>query len=300
MAETGTPITGIKEIVYAVMTGGDTSTSTVPTYGTVKSLFKVNQFGFDPAPSQVVGYFDDQSAYVFYSEGEKTITLSGDRLLTAVRAEIYGKTTANGIVQHGANDIPPYIAIGGKYTRGDGSSDYFWFPKVQLASSAMTADTKAATINPQMESITGRILNLTYNGSWFELLNTANASANATTIANWFTAPVYTTGQDLGAVTVTAAAGTAGKIVFTFTKAGGGNITLDQTTFTASNIFVSIDSTGVLVTPTWVFGTGGAGVTQTATASGFTAVKHDYVVTAGVKDVSSVGCTPKAGSVTVV
>jgi len=298
MAETTNPVTGFKDLVYCVMTGGDTSSSVAPVYGPVKSLFKTSQFGVDPAASQVVGYYDDQAAYAWYSEGEKSLTIAGDRLTAAVRAEVYGMTYANGIVSDSSSDNPPYLAIGGKFTRGDGTSDYFWLPKVQLAKSAISADTKAATIAPQNENITGKVLNLAYNGEWRLQVNTADAIVPAGTLTSWFTAPVISTAAAFGAITVAAAAGTAGQIVFTFTKAGG-NTTINPASLTNGNITISIDSSGAIVTPTtWTWGTAG-GATQTLTAAGLTAVKHDYVVTSAIKDINQVACTPKAGSVTV-
>lgn len=299
MAETGSPVIGFKDLVYAVMLSGDTSASVAPVYDTVAPLCKTAKFGYDPAATQVVAYFDDQSAYSFYNEGEKSITLETDHLTTAVKAIIYGQTVVNGVIQSGSADNPPYIAIGGKFTRGDGSSDYFWIPKVQLAKGPVNADTKGATIAPQNDMLTGKILNLTYNGNWMTMVNTAHATVPAATITNWFANPVIAATTDLNALTVTAAAGTTGKIVFTFAKTGGGNVYLNDLTITNSNFIIAIDSTGAIATPTsWTIGASG-GATQLVTANGLTAVKHDFTVN-GVADNYGVKNTIKAGSVTVV
>jgi len=298
MAETGSPVIGFKDLVYAVMTGGDTSASVAPTYGAVASLCKTAKFGYDPAATQVVAYFDDQSAYSFYSEGEKSITLETDHLTTAVKAIIYGQTVVNGVIQSGATDLPPYIAIGGKFTRGDGTFDYFWIPKVQLAKGPVNADTKGASISPQNDALTGKILNLTYNGNWMTMVNSGHATVPAATLSGWFTQPVLAATTDLNALTVTAAAGAAGKIVFTFAKTGGGNVYINDLTVINSNFIISIDSTGAIATPTsWTIGSSGA-ATQIVTANGLTAVKHDFTVN-NVSDNYGVKNTIKAGSVTV-
>jgi hypothetical protein len=165
---------------------------------------------------------------------------------------------------------------------------------------AVTINTKGATIEPQDEAISGKILNLSYNGTRMTMLNTGNPSVPASTISGFFNAPVIEAAVNLNALTVTAAAGAAGTIVFTFAKTGGGNFVLNPASIEKANLIISIDSSGVITNPTWSTPSGTAAATQTLTASGLTAVKHDYVVTNRIKDGFGVGATPKAGSVTVV
>lgn len=292
------PIIGVKNVKYALVTGGDTDTSTVPTYGTVKDLFATAQLGVDPAFSQTTGYYNDSPLYVFSSHGEMSFTLEGDDVFPDNKAELLGMSIANGILVDNVADTPPYAAIGGIITRADGSTEYFWMPKVQFAKGAITVSTKGSSVTPQNDVMNGRVVATVYNGSWRTRIRSNDGSINATTFSNWFNQPVLTSGADLNALSVALSAGTAGKIVCTFTKAGGGNVTINAATLVAPNILFSIDSTGALVTPTVVM-SGQGTASAVATFSGFTAVKHDIVVTSGVKDQNSVGCTNKAGSVTV-
>jgi hypothetical protein len=147
-----------------------------------------------------------------------------------------------------------------------------------------------------LEGRVSDLISTTYAGKFMEKVRSDDPSVATATITNWFTAVGHSTGA-LGAITVAAAAGTAGEVVFTFTKAGG-NTVLDQSTFTDPNIVVFLNSTGAKQVPTWAFGTSG-GVTQTATASGCTAGASSWLVSSEVQDINGIGVTAKGGTVTV-
>lgn len=298
MAEGRTPVVGVTSLYVAKMTTEDTAT-TAPVYDTPVLLMNVKQFGVDPGASQVRYYANDVSLYSFYNEGEKTVTLVGDRLLTSIRSLVYGMTVANGIQEFGSTDVPPYVAIMCSFTRGDGTKDLVCLPKVQLSRSSITVDTKGSEISPQDESLTGSVLNLAYNGLWQTMLNTGNANASSTTISNWFVSPIYSSSQDTSAVTVTAAAGTTGTIVFTFTKANSGTMSINSASLSSTTLPIFLTA-GTIQSPTAYTLATVSGSTQTLTVTGLTAGATSYIVTSGVKDVNGVGVTAKAGQITVV
>jgi len=302
MALTNKPAIGLRKIRYAVMLT-DNAADSVPTYDTIYELPDAIQLSFNPNSSRTNLFADDGIAFTGVSSvGEGTLTLETADLTPDHEARLLGNSYTNGISVLKTSDQPSYIAIGGEMLLDGGTYGYVWFYKVKFSVPTSEDMTKKASIEFRTKTMEGSTLKLNSSqniGAVRIKTRTDDPAVAASFLTGFFTTVPFAS-SDLGAVTVTAAAGTAGKIAFTFTKAGGGNITLNESTFLASNIYVSIDSTGALVTPTWAFAAGGVGATQVATASGFTAVKHDYVVTAGVKDVSGVGCTPKAGSVTVV
>jgi phi13 family phage major tail protein len=282
----------------------DNAADSVPTYDTIYNLPDAIRLSFNPNSSRTNLFADDGIAFTGVSSiGEGTLTLETADLTPDHESRLLGNSYASGASVLKTSDQPAYVAIGGEMLLDTGAYAYVWFYKVKFSVPTSEDTTKGASVEFRTKSMEGSTLKLNSTANLGAVrikTRTDDPAASSTFLANFFTAVPFAS-SDLNAVTVTAAAGTSGKIVFTFTKAGGGNITLNETTFTASNIYVSIDSTGALVTPSgWVFGTGGAAPTQTATASGFTAVKHDYVVTSGIKDASGVGCTAKAGSVTVV
>ena len=303
MALNNKPAIGLRKIRYAVLLT-DNVGDTVPTYDTIYDLPDGIKLSFDPASSRTNLFADDGIAFTGVAAvGEGKLTLETADLTPDHEARLLGNSYTNGASVLKTSDQPVYVAIGGEILLDTGSYGYVWFYKVKFSIPTSEDTTKKASVEFRtrtMEGSTLKLNSINNLGAVRIKTRTDDPAASATFLSGFFTTVPFAS-SDLNAVTVTAAAGTAGKIVFTFTKAGGGNITLNEATFTAANIYVSIDSTGVLVTPSgWVFGAGGVATTQTATASGFTAVKHDYVVTSGIKDASGVGCTAKAGSVTVV
>lgn len=296
---TRAPIIGVRNLKYALITGGDTSTSVPPTYGPVKDLAATAQFGFDPAFSQTTGYYSDAPMYVFTSHGEMSFNMSGDDILPEVEAELCGQAYVNGILADNIGDTPPYVAIGGIFARSDGSREYFWFPKVQFAKGSVTVDTKGVSTSTQNTSMSGRVIPLTYNAQFRTRVRSSDTAKNATVFNNWFNAPVITGSADLGAVTVTAAAGTSGQIVFTFAKAGGANANINSASITSATVSVVLTSGYVVQVPTAYNLAAVSGTTQTLTVTGLTAGASTYLVQ-GVTDVNGVTCTSKAGTVTVV
>lgn len=296
---TRAPVIGVKNLKYALITGGDTSTTVPPTYGTVKDLAATAQFGFDPAFSQTTGYYNDAPLYVFSAHGEMSFTLAGDDVYPEAKAELLGQTYANGILVDDVADTPPYCALGGVFTRSDGTEERFWFPKVQFAKGSITVDTKGSSVTAQNDAMNGRTVALNYNGKFRVRARSNDTALNATTWANWFSAPVYTASQDNGAVTVAAAAGSAGQIVFTFTKAGGGNANMNSASIIYPNIVIALTSGYVIQVPSSYVLAAVSGATQTLTVSGLTAGASTWFVSANVKDVSGIGVTAKMGTTTV-
>lgn len=286
---------GLDSLHYCLVTGDSTTGYTT---GTVYPLVGAKALSYTTAASLVSNFFDDKVGELFESTGEKAITLSVACLLPEDEARITGKTYANGEILEANSDSSPYIAIMGRALMGNGSYGYFTYYKVKFGKPNSEDTTREATPSPRTVTLEGRVADTIYNGVSKSKLRSDDTTIPANRITNYFTAPAFPS-TDLNALTVTAAAGTAGKIVFTFAKTGGGAVNLNTATLIDANIIISIDSTGAIATPTsWTIGTAG-GATQLLTANGLTAVKHDFVVTSNVKDINNIGCTVKAGSVTV-
>jgi hypothetical protein len=147
-----------------------------------------------------------------------------------------------------------------------------------------------------MEGRVAALTSLTYSKKYGEKVRSDDTNVPAATITNWFTAVGHATSAT-GAITVAAAPGTAGQVVFTFTKAGG-NTVMNQGTFRIPKIQIFLNSTGAVQNPTWTFGASG-GATQTATASGNTAGASSWLVSSEIQDVNGIGVTARGGAVTI-
>lgn len=286
---------GLDSLHYALVTGDSSAGYTT---GTVYPLVGAKTLSFNSAASLVSNFFDDKVGELFESTGEKGITMSVAALLPEDEARITGRTYANGEILEKNTDSSPYIAIMGRALMGNGSYGYFTYFKCKFGKPNAEDTTREATPSPRMVTLEGRVADTIYNGVSKSKLRSDDPTIPAGRITGYFNSPVFPS-TDLNALTVTAAAGAAGKIVFTFAKTGGGAVNLNSATLTDANIIISIDSTNAIAVPTsWTLGAGG-GATQLLTANGLTSVKHDFVVTSNVRDVNNIGATVKTGSVTV-
>ena len=285
---------GLDKLYYTLVTS-DTTAGYVT--GTVYPLLGAKTLSYNRAGAISTVFADDLGSEQIESTGEKGLTLSVVDLLPEHEARILGRTYVNGAVQEKASDASPEIAIMGRAKMRGGKYGYFVYYKCTFMKGNSEDATQEASPSPRIVTLEGRVSDLIFNGLSREKVRDDDTNVPVARISAWFTAPSFGS-VDNNALTVTAAPAAAGVIVFTFAKTGGGAVTLNQSTVINGNVIISIDSTGVITAPTWAFGVAG-GATQTATASGLTSVKHDYVVTPSVRDANNIGATAKAGSVTV-
>ena len=278
MAELLKPFIGVKDAVYCLLNSGDTSTTDIPVYdATVYPFTGLIEIGFDPASSAAVLFADDGPSESAETVGEMKITLNVKGLLQADRARLLGHTNANGIMIENASDVSPYIAIGGKRTMAGGASEYFWLPKVQLMKPKADGKTKGASIEYQTPTLEGRVSQLTYNSVYRSRTVTDNATVAAGTLTAWFTAPVISTSADLGALSAVVAKSTT-KATFTFTKVGGGNITLTQANLTTDTLPTFKGTNAVPIAGAYVITNNG---TATVTVTFTPTVAYGAVAVAG-------------------
>lgn len=297
MALTQKSAIGLDKLYYAVQSSDDFTG--VPVYGTIYPLVGAKTASFNAAAAMTTNFADDSAFELMETMGEKGITLSVVDLLPADEARLLGYEYVNGAVIRKDSAPSPYVAIMGRAMLSDGSYGYFRYYKCKFGKANSEDATREATPTPRTVTMEGRVASLvssTYAGKFMEKVRSDDVTVPAGVISGWFTSVGHSTGA-MGAVTVAAAAGTAGQVVFTFTKAGG-NTVMNQGTFIVPNIQIFLNSTGAVQAPTWTFGTSG-GANQTATASGCTAGASSWLVSDHVQDVNGVGCTAKGGTVTI-
>ena len=240
MAYAPRPRIGLSNVVYAVLTESSDVSGGTPTYGAITPLANALELSFDPAGSTATLFADDGAAFVADNVGEMKITFGLADINPADRAIILGQTYAGGQITENVTDQSPYIAIGARRLMAgkDGASavyEYFWLPKVKLSKPKADAKTKGASIDFQTPMFEGSVTKLVANGNYKASVRTDDANASATLISNFFTQVVTTSGADLGALNVVVAKNTT-KARFTFTKTGGGNITLTAADLNTTNL----------------------------------------------------------------
>ena len=288
---------GLDKIYYSVMTSDDPAG--VPVYGTIYPLVGAKTLSFNAAASLATNFADDMAFETFESMGEKGITLSIVDLLPADEARLCGYDYINGAIIRKDSASSPNVAIMARALLSDGSYGYVRYYKAKFGKANSEDTTREASPSPRMVTMEGRISSLqstTYAGKFMEKVRSDDPSVGAGVISGWFTSVGHSTGA-LGAVTVAAAPGTAGQVVFTFTKVGG-NTNMNVGTFIVPKIQIFLNGTGAVQAPTWAFGATG-GATQTATASGNSAGASSWLVSSDVQDVNGIGVTAKGGTLTI-
>ena len=303
MAIAQRPRIGLKDVVYAVLDESTDVTGGTPTYGTVYPLANAIDLSFDPAGSAATLFADDGAAFTAETVGEMKISLGQADMLPADIARILGHTYANGVVTENVGDSSPYIAIGAKMLRAGKDSgnpvyEYFWLPKVKLTKPKQDAKTKAASIEFQTPAFEGRVVKLTANNNYRTRVRTDDALASSTTVTNWFTQPVISGSVDLGALSA-AITKSSTNLLYTFSKVGGGNITLTAANLTTATLPVYKGASAVPQAGTYVIdsnGTAAPTVTFTPTVAFGTAYVSGAVAPGVVYDQNGVYCAA-AGAV---
>jgi phi13 family phage major tail protein len=297
MAIAQRPRVGLKDVVYAVLDESTDVTGGTPSYGAVYPLANAIDLSFDPAGSAATLFADDGAAFTAETVGEMKISLGQADMLPEDIARILGHTYANGVVTENVGDSSPYIAIGAKMLRagkdnGNLVYEYFWLPKVKLTKPKQDAKTKAASIEFQTPAFEGRVVKLTANNNYRTRVRTDDALASSAMLTNWFLAPVITGSADLGALSAVIAKSTT-RATFTFTKVGGGNITLTQSNLTTATLPTFKGSSAVPVAGAYVITNNG---TPTVTVTFTPAVAYGAVAVSGsvvpgaVRDQNGVYC----------
>lgn len=227
------PVIGCRDFVYAELltdpAGG------TPTFGTVYNIEAIKSFNYNSASSMSRAYGDNSVVAAAENVGDQSLTIDLNDIPMADKARLLGHTYVNGQLTQSKDDISPYFAVGAKIDLNDGSYIAVWFPKVKFMKPGQDAATKESSVSYQIQSLEGAILNLSANGNYRASIRTDDTSVPAGTITAWFNAPVFSSGADLGALNVVVAKNTT-KARFTFTKTGGGNITLATDQLNTSNL----------------------------------------------------------------
>lgn len=240
MALAARPRIGLSNVVYAVLDESSDVTGGTPSYGTITPLANAMELSFDPAGNEAMLFADDGPAFLADNVGEMKLSFNIADITPQNYATLLGFTYANGIVSEKPTDQSPYIAIGARRLRAgkDGSNtvyDYFWLLKVKLMKPKQDAKTKGASIEYQTPTFEGMAVQSIAKSNYRTTVRTDDPNATSTTITNWFTQVVTDSSADLGALNVAVAKNTT-KARFTFTKTGGGNITLNAADLTTANL----------------------------------------------------------------
>ena len=190
------PKIGVDMLYVAKMTKDEAANGA--TYEAPTRLYGVNNIGYDPAV-QSGSYSADDGTYVSNSaDGATTITIKVADLLPEDYALIMGLSYGDdGVVEEGAGDNAPEMAVGWRSQKADGSYRFVWALKGKFAKSAETYATKGGEgITYNDREITFTAMNRICDGKKRRQLDSNDAKISDTLeklsgTEGWFSSPDY-------------------------------------------------------------------------------------------------------------
>jgi len=297
---------GIEGAVYALLTESSDVLGGTPVYGTVQNFFPSAKLTVKPNGSSTTDWGDDGPAYTATTTGIYQLSLEVLDVDPQAYAVITGQARANGVAVDGSLDTAPYVAFGYKQWLGgvDSSGNkryrYKWLLKGKFAKAEEGGDTKKEKISFQHITLTAEFVRLNANNNIQTTVRTDATDTPASTLTNFFNAPLISSSTDNTALTLTSAVGTIATktFVLTFNKASGTATTIvDGSTL---NVAIAVASTGTLIALT-SFTPGAASANPTlsvVTSATLTGVPYIVLVTQDLHDASAIPCVQKAVTVT--
>lgn len=154
------------------------------------------QLTINPNASVDTLFYDDGPGDTAATIGKIEVEIEKNALSTAEKAFILGhQIDANGSLIYGGSDTPPWVALGFRTLKSNGTYRYVWLYKGKFVDPEEANETKKDSITFNTDTITGNFVKLnkefTINGKKIKPykieLDEEHETANALTIAKWFT-----------------------------------------------------------------------------------------------------------------
>lgn len=153
---------GCDNLHYALLT---TDTNAELTYAKPVAMPGVMTIGITPNTDSQTAFYDDGPGEVATSLGAIEVSIEKNALSAQEKSVLLGhQLDSNGAVIYGAEDVPPFVALGFRNLRTDGTYRYVWLYKGKFQEPEDSSATKGDSIEFQNESITASFVkvNKTY------------------------------------------------------------------------------------------------------------------------------------------
>lgn len=184
---------GCDNLVYAIMTADNGISE--PSYGEVKSAPGVMSLNINPNASQETVFYDDGPGESATTLGNIEVEIQKNELTTEQKADLLGHTIdSKGAIIYGANDTPPWVAIGFRTLKSNGKYRYVWLYKGKFLEPEDNSETKGDSINFQSDTITGQFVKIekkyVISGKeiqpWKYEIDAEHPDADSSLMATWF------------------------------------------------------------------------------------------------------------------
>ena len=178
---------GLRDVYYAKLktdpVGG------TATYDTPVRIVGAISANVNPNSSSASLFADDGPQDTAATLGEISLELNMSDLPLATQAELLGHTLEGGVLKKKGGDVPPWVAIGFRTLKSNGSYRYYWLNKGKFATPEEDLKTKGDSIEFQTPTITGSFVKRDSDDEWQRQADSDDPES-ATVITKWFKGPL--------------------------------------------------------------------------------------------------------------
>lgn len=181
---------GLRDVYYSKLltdpVGG------TATYEKPKRLAGAISANINPNSSSATLFADDGPADTAATLGEISLELNVADIPLETQAELLGHTVDDGVLKKKGGDVPPWVAIGFRTLKSNGSYRYYWLNKGKFATPEEDLKTKGDSIEFTTPTISGSFVKRDSDDEWQRQAD-ADDTASATAIGKWFNGPLQPT-----------------------------------------------------------------------------------------------------------
>lgn len=175
---------GLNDLYYATLTsdgsGGAIYATSVQIVGAIEANINPN--------SDIATLFADDGPMITSSQlGNIELSLNVADIGLDTQAVLLGHTITDGVMERKSTDTPPWLAIGFKSIKSNGSYRYVWLYKGKFMVPELNHQTKQDSVNFQTMDMTGHFVKREYDDAWMKHADEDASGYTATTGTGWFT-----------------------------------------------------------------------------------------------------------------
>lgn len=281
----GVPI-GLRNVVYALLVDDPAAGAGVASYAAPVLLGGAIHAKINPNSSLDTLFAEDGPFETAATIGQIQLDLNVADLDLDEQGALLGHTVVGGVLKRLSTDVPPWLALGFKSLKSNGSYRFTWLAKGKFSQPQQDNMTKADKISFQTSTANGSFVARDSDGEWERHIDQDHVDYMPTMGTNWFNNP-FGGNADVTPPTVVvspadaaAAVALAATISWTFSEA------MALSSLNTDNFAVFADVSEAPVAGVLSVNAGRTVVTFTPTALLTSGVVYRTLVSDGVKDLA--------------
>lgn len=176
---------GLKDVYYALLTSDATGNAVYSDPVRISGAMTAN---INPNPATGTLFADDGPSDTAATLGEISLELGMSDLPLEAQSVLLGHAydATKGILSKAGSDVSPWLALGFRSLKSDGTYRYYWLTKGKFSTPEEELETKGDSINFKTPTITGSFVKREADDKW-QLQTDSSITAAATTVTGWFT-----------------------------------------------------------------------------------------------------------------